>query len=114
MNRRGFLKRTGQGCLAGFLAVTVPVAVQAGALAVPSPAQMGSFLYKGTVDGQILESGDGGATWHTRANFGADFAIRQVVRSGDRLYAEVGFQGHSFMLKSQDGGVWFTADWVPA
>ena len=43
-----------------------------------------------------------------KANFGADYAVLDAYRKGPYAFVRLGFQGHSFVLKSADGRKWRT------
>lgn len=67
--------------------------------------------YKGTRDGKILESTDGGRTWQVVANFGKEYSIRAVVRRRRNLVATLKQRRHSFEIKSLDARTWYTMEW---
>lgn len=65
-------------------------------------------LFKGTLDGQILESADAGKTWQRVMNFGPDFAVRSLVLQRGQLFATLIYKGLSFSLHSPDGRTWYS------
>ncbi|MBI2839710.1 MAG: hypothetical protein HYX75_15470 [Acidobacteria bacterium] len=67
--------------------------------------------YKGTRDGKILESTDGGKTWQVVANFGKEYSIRAVVRRRRNLVATLKQRRRSFEIKSLDARTWYTMEW---
>jgi hypothetical protein len=84
-------------------------------LALPTLADLvtdevawGRWLFKGTPDGRILKSADGGQQWQTAANFGPDFQVRRLTPNRQRLQAELRFQQHTVTLASPDGLTWYT------
>lgn len=98
MDRRRFLAGTVLGGLGAYLDATLP-AVGAG------PAQ----TYRGTDDGRILRSANGGVTWDECADFGRGCRISAIEPAGSALVASVVFSGHAFRLYSGDGRSWTTA-----
>jgi hypothetical protein len=117
MNRRNFLKGVAQASLVGAAALvspTLPVSMRLDAS--PAFVQTDALMrkFRGTPDGRILESFDGGKTWRPTANFGRHCSILAILERQGQLYTQVGIQGYSFFLSSPDGRVWRTAGWVPA
>ncbi len=111
MNRRDFLKLAA----VNFLAAVVPQWIHRFSLTVPGlasardfSARLGGKLYKGTADGRILASDDGGFFWHCSANFGSCYQVKGLYAAGDRLYAWIGFPKGAFALVSVDGTLWRT------
>src|SRR5512139_1848379 len=109
MDRRKFLK----GVLGGVGMLTLP-SVLTGAPLRPSKrfveANVLGRLFRGTQDGRILESLDGGRTWDLIANFGEHCSILAILEHSSEIYTEVGLQGYSFFLRSPDGFEWYTVD----
>ncbi len=103
MNRRRFLIGSAQVGLGVLVAAALPGNVYA----EPQARALGR-LYKGTFDGQILESLDNGQTWQRVMNFGSHLAVWQVLEKSGQLYAEVGIQRYSFWLRSADARQWLT------
>jgi hypothetical protein len=48
-----------------------------------------------------------------QASLGTAFSIHRLAYHVDQWRAEVNFQGLAIHLKSNDGLVWYTADWQP-
>ncbi len=65
--------------------------------------------YKGTNDGRVLESVDGGKTWQQVANFGSQCAIQSLSNRQGQLQAWIGIEGYRFSLTSTDARIWYTA-----
>ena len=110
MNRRDFMT---QASMAGLAMLALPL-IPASAHSTTSPAfiqaeVMGRKL-KGTRDGRVLESLDGGQTWLPRANFGKHCAVLALGERQGQLWAQVGLQGHSFYLTSSDALMWYTVE----
>jgi hypothetical protein len=100
MNRREFLTVAGSVALAGLLGLKVsPVAA----------AQNDRMLYRGTMDGKLYESSDGGKSWQLITDFGSIYAI-QSITPGDNnaLTVELGYMGFGFNLHSADKSIWRT------
>jgi hypothetical protein len=117
MNRRAFIKSVTLSTLAGIAAISMPT-LQASAGLTPAPAEiqvkaLGKLL-RGTRDGKLFESLDGGASWKSLTNFGPQYAILEIQTRRGVLYARVGFQRFSFVLSSTDGRTWRTANAIPA
>jgi len=70
--------------------------------------QAGGKLFRGTSDGRLLVSTDGGLSWRCKANFGENAWVRDLAASGDWLFAEIEIPGGAFALASADGVVWRT------
>jgi hypothetical protein len=117
MNRREFLIRAAQVPLIGLLAALLPGEVAAAGqnrtLASRTWATAFGRLFKGTSDGEILESLDGGMSWQRAVNFGEGYAVNVLSQEADLLYARVDFASGSFHLKSADGRTWYTLDYIP-
>ena len=112
LNRRDFLKTAG---LALGAAVFSPLLSAAGPLPADihsdlnaTPAAASQVRYRGTPDGKVLKSDDGGSSWRTLTNFGPQYAVDDVWLSGDGLFARLRFAGDSFTLRSQDERIWHT------
>jgi uncharacterized protein (DUF1501 family) len=108
MNRRDLLKAA---TAAGLSLVALSLAPH-GALTssrVVEAAALGRIL-RGTTDGRVLESLDGGASWQLVANFGASCAITRIAERGGRAHARIAVAGHEFDLHSTDARMWRTAE----
>ena len=111
MNRRDFLKLAGVGSLA----VIANQFIRKFSFVFPEDVFPGDFmvslggkLFKGTADGRVLASADGGLSWHSSANFGGQSQVKNLSVSGGRLFAEIGIPGGTFELVSVNGTVWRT------
>lgn len=110
MPRRVFVKGLLGGSLAilaggAFLLRTAPASAQAASPKAPNPKRR----LRGTQDGLVQESLDGGKTWQTVAKFGALCAIVRLVEGGGQIYAYISYKKSSFRLKSTDARIWRTA-----
>ena len=105
MNRRQFLTVATAVTAVGMVRLASPRLVAAKGL-TPILRQT---LYKGTKDGQLYESVDGGKTWQLVADFGSHCAISQIfMRPGNDLQIKLICAGYSFDLHSKDARVWRT------
>jgi hypothetical protein len=107
MNRRDFLKSMSVG-LAVAVLPTAFTRVPVKAATAQVSASGSKRKLTGTTDGRILESLDSGRTWHQVAYFGSQCSVRKVSDGQGQVSAQIGFQGHSFMLKSADARTWRT------
>jgi hypothetical protein len=64
--------------------------------------------YRGTRDGRVLESVDGGQTWQQVANFGSHCSVRALSAGRGQIQAQIGVAGYKFVLTSTDARVWRT------
>jgi len=103
VNRRDFLKAAAVFSIAGIGVALFPKNVQ---------ARIGDRLVRGTRDGRLLESTDGGKTWLPTVNFGPGYTVRALYHRKDLVFADLTFQGYPVTLKSSDGRVWYTQDYV--
>ena len=117
MNRREFIRTLATTTLAGLALIGLPV-IRASASLTPSRGYFRSIrlrrTFQGTVDGRILERADLDQTWQQVISFGGQYEIHSIVERQGNLFAELGFQGYSFFLKSQDGRLWLTTASIPA
>jgi len=111
MNRRNFTKLAAVGSVA----VLTTLLVRKISFLIPGDIPAGDFisgpdmnLYKGTDDGRILASADGGLTWDCRIKLGPNMQVRRLAKAGGGLSAGIGFSGGDFELASEDGIVWRT------
>jgi len=116
VNRRDFLKGVAVASLTMVTTVGLP-RLQVGAHRGTSPADVQTNAsgkrFRGTSDGRILESPDGGKTWQTRANFGEHCSILEIYERSGKIYAHIGIQHYSFVTESWDGRIWYTLNWAP-
>ncbi len=68
--------------------------------------EFAGMLVRGTVDGCILASKDGGKTWTRATCLHPGCAVTSLTVSRGTLSARLDFQGHAFSLASADGKVW--------
>lgn len=107
MFRRDFLKLSSLFS-AALLVSTVP----AGAvLARPVEAQLGGSRYRGTADGSIFVSADGGKTWSLHTRFGSHLSVaRLYVDLRQQLVAVLNCEGYGFRIALGPGSrTWRTA-----
>ena len=113
INRRSFLKSSSLAAGAAVLALLAdryPAAALDPALlqdAVYLPAL--SRLFKGTRDGQILESTDAGKTWQRVMNFGPDCAVQSLSFRRGQFGVTLTYRGLTFSLHSRDGRSWYSS-----
>ncbi len=97
MNRREFFKAS----LAGLVVAAIPKV----ALAKTQDERNGK-IFKGTVDGRIMESSDDGRNWQLNMDFGPDISIVNIYRKGQEVYANLRFREHGFNMKLNDDSNW--------
>jgi hypothetical protein len=105
-SRRNFIKMA--GLTAGALLLTPAAAQGAGNTVIAQTAALGK-LYRGTRDGLVFESSDGGKTWRQVANFGSHCAVQALSDRRGKLQARIGVGAHGFELASTDAHTWYTA-----
>lgn len=100
MNRREFLIVTGSVTLAGILGIQVnPVAA----------AASNKPLYRGTLDGKLFESTDGGKSWLLITDFTSLYAVQSAsLEADDRVKVQLNYWGFEFSLYSKDKTLWTT------
>ena len=99
MNRRNFLTVSTAAALNG---VCVCGASGAGFLASRRP------LLRGTGDGKILHSLDGGRTWEVNTDLGSHLSIVEISQNTGRARAVVKYRQHTFVLETRDYRNWLT------
>jgi hypothetical protein len=104
-SRRNFMKVA--GLTAGALLLVPAAAQAAGTYIIAQTAALGK-MYRGTRDGRVLESIDGGKTWQQVANFGSHCAVQALNDRRGKLQARIGVGAHGFDLASADGRKWYT------
>ncbi len=104
-SRRSFIKVASLTAGAVLLA---PVVAQIVSGASVVYAEALGKKYKGTRDGRVLESVDGGKTWQQVANFGSHCAVLALIDRKGRIQAKIGVGGYDFALISADARVWHT------
>jgi hypothetical protein len=107
MNRRELLKAA---AAAGLTLAAISLAPP-GALSSTRSVEAAALgrLLRGTHDGRVLESLDGGASWQTVANFGSGCQIVRLAESGGRAHVRIAVDSHTFDLHSADARTWRTA-----
>lgn len=95
MNRRDFLKL---GSTVSAL-LYLPVGTLARSVDSLTMVEMKGVTYRGTHDGKVYSSVDGGKSWNLLVDFGREIAILSLdLLPGSRLYARLGFAGRDFHL----------------
>ena len=108
MDRRRFLMSGLKASVAGCAAGVLPGAGRMAAAAEqPGAARR---VYKGTPDGKIFESRDGGQRWARVADFGKQCPVLEIAQTEKVVRAKIGFREHSFWLSSADGQLWHTEE----
>lgn len=105
MDRRQFLSAATAVTAVGLMHLATPRLFATNGLApILSP-----MFYRGTKDGKLYETNDGGKTWQLIADFGSHCAIDRVVihKNGDTAVKLV-CAGYTFDLYSTDARVWRT------
>ncbi|MCL4262376.1 MAG: hypothetical protein KJ069_04145 [Anaerolineae bacterium] len=105
MNRRQFLTMVTAVSAVGLARLSTPHLTFAKGL---TPA-LRQTLYRGTRDGKLYESTDGGKSWQLVANFGTHCTVDQIVTRRGGIYVHIICSGYSFDLHSTDARVWRTA-----
>jgi hypothetical protein len=107
MFRRDFLKFSGLFS-AALLTTAVPAAQ---VLARPVQAAFSGSLYRGTADGSIFVSADGGKTWSLHTRFGSHLSVAHLyVDLRQRLVAVLTCEGYGFRLTlAPRSRAWHTA-----
>jgi hypothetical protein len=73
---------------------------------IPTVSLNGS-KYRVTNDGGIESSSDGGKTWQPSADFRAPHHIWGLTVEKDDLVAAIDHNGHTILINSEDGKVWY-------
>lgn len=105
-SRRTFFKVA--GLAAGALLLAPRSAQGAGNYFIAQAAAFGR-QYRGTRDGLVFESSDGGKAWQQVANFGSQCAVQALSDRRGQLQAQIGVGAYNFALTSADGRKWYTA-----
>lgn len=106
MNRRDFLKLSSL--------VTVAAGVAGGAVrywtTLPVEAAAFGKVFRGTYDGSIHVSPDGGQSWQLHSHLGSSYSILDIFTGLDgRLYVHTGFEQHAFhLVLSKDQDAWLS------
>ena len=107
MDRREFLKLLGTFTVVGFVNIK-----QAGKLLYQPTAAFGHTVYRAGQNGQVLQSKDGEVTWQVNTSFGKDCSVQDIYVRDNVLYARLVYRSHTILLKSYDGKIWYTSNWV--
>jgi hypothetical protein len=103
MDRRDVLKLGAATSLALLLQAS-PL----GRILGPSNVEAKGLLYRGSRDGYIYSSADGGRTWQEMANFGPDLRVRVSRDLKGQVFARLFYQGSAFELNLlKDGRTWW-------
>lgn len=100
MYRRDFLK------LGGLLSMAVFTRFHflGKAFSVPVEVEAQGKLFRGTPDGKIYVSANGGGDWQLHTNFGSAVSIYNFVTNHrDQIYVQLGFANYSFELALAPG-----------
>ena len=111
MNRRDFLKVIARVSITGLAVAMLPqvsTGMQLDASLAGTEADVLGRRLRGTFDGLILESIDGGRTWQRIANFGKHCSVWAIREQHDQIYTRIGVKGYQFVLRSTDGRTWRT------
>ena len=105
MDRRDFLKITGLASSSLFL-VSSPFKAF---LKFPVQTVARGKIYRGTSDGEVLVSEDGGKNWKLHTRFGPECPIIGLYTDRqDQVYLQAGYKYHSFRLALAKNG----KDWL--
>jgi len=104
MNRRDFLK---VGSVMSAFAGVGPVG---NIVRIPIETAAFGKLYRGTHDGQVYVSADGGKSWQLQSNFGPGYSVLNLLVGRDKqLYAQIGFERVNFhLVLTKNGNAWAT------
>jgi hypothetical protein len=104
MNRRDFLKVTGLASSSMFL-VSSPFK---SFLKFPVQTIAKGKIFRGTLDGDVQVSEDGGKKWKLHARFGPECPILGLYTDRqERVYLQAGYKYHSFrLLLAKNGKDW--------
>ncbi len=106
MNRRDFIKLGGLASLSLFAGFS-PLEKLA---ALPVEMAANGKVYRGTHDGKIFISEDGGKTWRLHINLGKEYAVNKFYAgANNQVQAQIGFQQYTFGLTlSKNGRMWLS------
>jgi hypothetical protein len=104
-SRRTFFKVA--GLAAGALLLAPRSAQGAGNYFIAHATAFGR-QYRGTRDGLVFESIDGGKTWQQVANFGSHCAVQALSNRQGQFQAQIGVGAYDFVLTSVDARTWRT------
>jgi hypothetical protein len=99
MNRREFLK-VGSVFSAAFFLTFGPIK---GISKLSVEAIQRGKIYRGTSDGKVFVSENGGKSWRLQTSFGPEYSITDIIAGKDgQVYLQLGYQFRSFHLKLAD------------
>ena len=75
----------------------------------PGPVLFKGKLYKGTLDGKVLEAASDGKNWAEKINFGQPYNVKKMSVAGNNLRAHLDFHGMPIELHTSDGQNWYMA-----
>lgn len=106
LNRRRFIKLAG---LATGLVAVAPMAFALDITSQPVELDLGVKKYRGTADGRILLSIDGGQSWKQIASFGSEIRV-QTLSLNEQGLVKAQLQGnHSpFWVQTTNDRIWLT------
>jgi hypothetical protein len=107
MHRRDFLKVAGLATAS--LAVWQLAPASAGTKP-PVQATVGGRMWRGTPDGKVSVSDNGGQSWRLHTDFGTELAVHRFApMSGSLVRATLSVKGHEFDLRlDNDDVTWRT------
>ena len=106
MYRRDFLK------ISGLFSATVLMQFNSleKEFSLPVETEAQGKLFRGTSNGRIYVSTNGGRDWELHSNFGAEISVYGLAsKHSDQVHAQLGFANHSFELAlAPNGKLWRT------
>ncbi len=107
MNRREFIKLGG----VGFLTLLSGMGGMEMVTHLPVEVAAQGKVFRGTHDGKIYVSENGGNNWRLHTNLGRDYAVtRFSVGANNQVQAQVSYQKYTFhLVLSRNGKFWNTA-----
>jgi hypothetical protein len=110
INRRDFLKLSSMVSAVGVLSAG-PIGNVAN---LPVEAAASGKIYKGTRDGKVFVSPNGGKTWKLHSSFGKTLPVLDLFTRNKQLYAHLGYKHASFHLSlAKDGKTWLSMPFNP-
>jgi len=66
---------------------------------LPIETAANGIMYRGTHNGQVFTSKDGGKTWQMQSQFGPDYTVLDIFTARDgQLYLQMGYKHYNFHL----------------
>ena len=110
MNRRDFLKLSSMVSAVGVLSAG-PIGNVAN---LPVETAAAGKIYKGTRDGKVFISTNGGKTWKLHSNFGKTLPVLDLFTRSKNLYVHIGYKRSSFhLILGKDGKTWMSRPFNP-